>query len=165
MSILDYLHSQHVPFEPLLFSPASCATRLAHNLHVPGQRVAKGVLLRAESGFLLAVLPATHRIELDRLTEILDIGELRLANEDELEHVFADCERGASPPFGRPYGLTTVIDASLAGGAEIICEGNTRHEGVRLRFRDYEALESPVRARFSTMMAPPQRRTAHRRAG
>jgi Ala-tRNA(Pro) deacylase len=62
------------------------------------------------------------------------------------------------PPFGREYGLTTVVDTHLAGQPEVIVDGNTRHEGLRMRFRDYEAVERPIRARFATPISPPSRR-------
>ena len=111
-----------------------------------GRQVAKAVLVRSGERYVLAVLPATCRINLERLAEILGGLPVRIATEDEVEQVFGDCERGALPPFGRLYGLTTVVDASLAGGAMVVFVGNTRHEGVRMRFRDFEAIEAPVRA-------------------
>jgi Ala-tRNA(Pro) deacylase len=111
------------------------------------------------------VLPATSRIDWDRLAEVLPDGPLSLATEDQAEQVFGDCERGALPPFGRLYGLTTIVDASLAGGPEIVFVANCRHEGMRMRYRDFEAVESPVRARFATTTTPRQRRPSQRRAG
>jgi Ala-tRNA(Pro) deacylase len=166
MSICDYLRGRSIPFERLLHRPAPSATRRAHFVHVSGRLVAKSVLLRTECGYVLAVLPATHRLDLGRVEEILGRGPLRLATEDELERVFHDCERGALPPFGHLYGLTTLVDVNLVGAGEIIVEGNTRHEGLRLRYRDYEALTSPIYARFATACSPPRRRReSHRRAG
>jgi Ala-tRNA(Pro) deacylase len=165
MCIRDYLSGRQVPFEVILHNPAPCATRFAQSLHVPGDRVAKAVLLGAGDGYVLAVLPATHRIDFDRLTEALGVGGLRIAREDETEQVFHDCERGSVPPFGRLYGLTTVIDDSLADGTDIVFEGNLRYEGVRMRYRDYEALETPVRARFAQETQPRRRHGTHRRAG
>jgi Ala-tRNA(Pro) deacylase len=165
MSISDYLRSRHISFETLLHQPTPSATKLAQSVHVSGRHVAKAVLIRADHRYVLAVLPATHRIDLPRLAFVLDCPKLRLATEDEVEHVFNDCERGALPPFGRLYGLKTVVDASLAGGSEIVIEGNLRHQGVKMRYRDYEAIEAPLRARFATEIAPRRRRTSHRRAG
>jgi len=161
MDIRDYLRSRHVPFQPFLHSPTPSATRLAHCLHVPGRNVAKGVLLQSRDGYVLAVLPATHRVDLVRLASILGVstGELRFATEDEMEQVFPDCERGALPPFGRLYGLRTIIDASLAGASEIVVKGNTRHQGVRLRFLDYESVEEPTRGLFAEAIAPRRRRS------
>ena len=166
MSVRDYLQSRHVSFETLLHAPSPSATRFAQSVHYPGRWVAKSVLLKGEDGgFLLAVLPSTHRIDLPRFAAVVGGRVFHLANEDDLERVFPDCERGALPPFGRLYGLTTVVDASLSGGPEIVIEGNARHEGLRLRYRDYEAVEEPVRARFATAVAPRKRRADSRRAG
>ncbi|MHC5540608.1 aminoacyl-tRNA deacylase, partial [Singulisphaera rosea] len=131
MSIRDYLQSQHVWFQPLLHAPVPSATKLAHVIHVSGHCVAKGVLVRAEESYALAVLPATSRIDLVRLAQALSGRKVEIASEDEVERIFGDCERGALPPFGRLYGLTTVVDASLSGGSEIVVTGNTRHEGMR----------------------------------
>lgn len=154
MYIGEYLHSRKVPFELMLHQPAPSATRLAQSIHVPGRHVAKTVLVHADGLFVLAVLPATHRVDLDRLATVLGVDSVRLATEDEVEHVFSDCERGALPPFGQLYGLKTIVDTSLARGSELVFEGNLRHEGLRMQYRDYEAIEAPLRARFATPIAP-----------
>jgi Ala-tRNA(Pro) deacylase len=165
MAIRDHLLSRHVPFEVVLHRPAPCASRLAECVHVPGRAVAKSVLLRAGGGYLLAVLPSTHRVDLARLREALGLETLRLASEDEVARIFHDCERGAIPPFGRLYGLTTVMDPSMAAASVILVEGNMRHEGLRVRLRDFEQVEAPVRVRFAHEVAPKQRRLPRRRAG
>ncbi len=164
MSISDYLRNRLIRFEVLLHRPAPSATRMAETVHLPGRIVAKGVLVRSEASYALAVLPSTHRVDLERLATILGVNELRIATEGEVMAIFTDCERGALPPLGRLYGLTTIVDASLAGGSEIVFVANSRHEGVRMRFRDYEAIETPIRGRFATMVSP-RRRISHRRAG
>ena len=150
MTIRSYLQSRAVDFDFLLHRPTHSATHLAGSLHVPGRSVAKGVLIRAGDAYVLAVLPATHRVDVTRLAEVLGTAEVRIATEAEVERVFADCEPGALPPFGRLYGLTTVLDLSLALGADMTFIANMRHEGVRMRFADYEAIEAPIEARFST---------------
>jgi Ala-tRNA(Pro) deacylase len=165
MYVRDYLIGQCVWFETLLHRPAPSASRLAGSVHVSGRHVAKSVLIRTEGANVLAVLPATHRIDIGQLSLVLGGGPIRLAGEDEVIRTFGDCERGALPPFGRLYGLTTVVDATLAAGSEIIFVGNSRHEGVRMRYRDFEALEAPIRARFATPIEPRRRRPSHRRAG
>lgn len=163
-SIRSYLEGRRVPFEALLHGPAASSARRAHSVHVPGRAVAKAVLVATDRGHVLAVLPATHRIDFDRLAACLGVEKAGLAPEEEVVRVFADCERGALPPFGRLYGLATIVDTSLAGAATIVVEGNSRHEDLRLRYRDYEALEAPMRGRFSAPTCP--RRTApQRRAG
>ena len=161
MCIRDFLQAHSVRFEILLHAPSHSATHLAGSVHVPGRSVAKSVLIAAGESYALAVLPATHRIDVERLAEVLGVVSVRIATEAEVVVVFADCEPGALPPFGQLYGLRTIVDASLAGGSEIVFVGNTRHEGVRMRFRDYEAVELPVKARFANPTA--LRRARNRR--
>lgn len=178
MCIREYLRGRSVPFTLLLHPPAPTASQLAQSMRVPGQQVAKAVLVRivpdveppaaAEAvDYVLAVLPATHRVELARLAAVLGlpVRAVRIASEDEVERVFQDCERGALPPFGHLYGLTTVVDTSLAAGPEIVVEGNLRHEGLRIRYRDYEAVVAPTIARFATPTTPRRRGSIERQAG
>jgi Ala-tRNA(Pro) deacylase len=162
MRISEFLREQHVPFETLLHQPATSATKLAQSVHVPGKMVAKPVLVKAGAQYVLAVLPSTHRVDLEQLGQALGMPTLCVASEDEVERVFTDCERGALPPFGHLYGLRTVVDPSLDGGSEIVFEANLRHEGVRMRYRDFEAVEAPLRAKFATEIAPRQPRPLHR---
>jgi Ala-tRNA(Pro) deacylase len=122
-------------------------------------------LLRAGDGYALAVLASTSRDDLDRVARLLGVESATLATEDEVQAVFADCERGALPPFGRLYGLRTIVDSGLAGGSEIVCVGNSRHEGLRLHYRDYQALETPLGARFATPFRTDGNGNPSRRAG
>ncbi len=149
MCIREFLIHRSVRFEFLLHPPAPTAAHLAGSIHVPGRSVAKSVLVHASGRFALAVLPATHRIDQAKLAHVLNSTDLRIATEAEVEALFHDCETGALPPFGRLYGITTVVDSHLAAGSEVVFVGNQRHEGIRMRFRDYEAVETPIRARFA----------------
>ncbi len=151
MYVVDYLRGRRVWFETFIHCPASSAARLAGCVHVPGRSVAKTVLVKARGAHWLAVLPATSRVDLTRLGQALGIdpGEVKLATAAEIERIFHDCEPGTIPPFGRLYGLGTVVDASLQGAGTLVFRTNTRHLGLRMQFRDYESLEEPFRADFA----------------
>jgi Ala-tRNA(Pro) deacylase len=151
MYVVDFLRSRRVWFEELLHNPTSSATRLARALHIPGRAVAKTVVVRAAEEFVLAVLPATSRIDVDRLRTVLQVDPslLRMADIDEIARIFHDCEPGSIPPFGRLYGLRTVVDDGLACTGTIVFRANQRHEGLRMQFSDYLALEAPLQAAFA----------------
>ncbi len=148
MRVSDFLAEHQVAFESLLHPPAYCATKRAKYLRVPGSQVAKSVLLAGPDGCFLAVLPATHQVDTQRLAQELG-GPVRLATDREIAEVFCDCEWGVVLPFGRLYGLATVLDEELAPDAWIVFEGNSHFEAVRLRCRDFERLEEPRRLHFS----------------
>jgi Ala-tRNA(Pro) deacylase len=156
MYILDFLRSHGIWFEALLHQPASSSAKRAGNAHVPGGRVAKSVLIKAGDSFLLAVLPSTSRINLEQLSQVIGqpASDVRLAKSDELVAMFPDCEPGVVPSFGRLYGLRTVVDRGLSELSDIVVGANTRHEGLWMHFRDFEALEEPVGASFSRPIAP-----------
>lgn len=148
MRLDTFLAEQNVSYESLPHPPAYTAQKLAKYLHVSGSRVAKCVLLRVAEKFLLAVLPATHRVDTDQLSH--DQGDrVRLADDSEIAQVFHDCEWGVVPPFGALYGLQTILDESLAPDTLLVFEGQTHVEAIRLRCGDFERLERPRRFSFA----------------
>jgi Ala-tRNA(Pro) deacylase len=148
MRVPDFLAEQRVAFETLLHPLAYTAQKRAKYLRVPGRQVAKSVLLAGPQGYFLAVLPATHQIDTAVLARELG-GPVRLAGEREIRAVFPDCEWGVVPPFGRLYGLATVLDEALIGDALLVFEGSRQMEALRLSGRDFERLERPRRLRFA----------------
>jgi Ala-tRNA(Pro) deacylase len=106
--------------------------------------------VRAHDSFILAVLPASSTIDLDRLRHVVGASEeIRLATADELLATFPDCEPGVVPPFGRLYGLSTVVDTGFSEIGDIVVSANTRHEGLWMHFCDFAAVEEPEQASFS----------------
>jgi Ala-tRNA(Pro) deacylase len=111
---------------------------------VPGDRLAKAVLLENEGRHMLAALPATHRLQLGRLHH--ELGEhVGLATEDELSGVFPDCERGAVPALGAAYGIETLLDDSLANQDDIFIEGGDHVSLVHLSGAAFRSLLGDVR--------------------
>jgi Ala-tRNA(Pro) deacylase len=148
MKLDDLLNDRHIPFEHLPHQPSYTANRTAQMLHVPGNEVAKTVVLRVDGRYVLAVLPATHRIDLEQIRQDLAADQVAMANEAEMERLFPDCERGAVPPFGSLYHLETLVDESLAADERIVFDAQNHEDAIRMRFQDFEALEHPRRGRF-----------------
>lgn len=148
MSLVEYLDKQCVPFQTLLHPPAFTAQRRAKYLHVSGRHVARAVLLIGPEGPFLAVLPATHRIDLGRLSRYWG-GAVRLAHADEVARVFRDCEWGVVSPFGNRYGLPTLLDVNVPLESWIVLEGPTHVEAVLLHGADFERLSGSFRVHFA----------------
>src|SRR5262245_14788275 len=106
MIVKELLTQRNVPFEIIRHVPAYDAQHLAQAIHTPGKLVAKTVLLRADHDYqyVVAVLPASHTIDFDRLSEFLGGTELALASESEIAEHCPECEFGVLPPFGSQYG-------------------------------------------------------------
>lgn len=107
------------------------ASRIAQRSHVPGEAFAKGVLVKADDGYVLAVVPASHNVDLSRLS--LQLGErLGLANEAEIDRLFDDCDIGAVPACGTPYGLRVVVDESLDSLDDVYFEAGDHENLIHL---------------------------------
>lgn len=148
MRVPLYLADHDVAFETCYHAPAYTAHRLARYLGVSGAQVVKGVLLSGPAGYCLAVLPATQRVDTATLGKTLG-GLVRLASRAEIADVFRDCEWGVVSPFGTLYGLTTILDESLAPDSNIVFEAHSHVEAIRMRCADYERLERPRRLTFA----------------
>jgi Ala-tRNA(Pro) deacylase len=153
MRFAELLAEQQVAFESLPHPLAFTAQKLAKYLRVPGSRVAKSVLLKGPTGHLLAVLPATHRVDTERLSRLLD-GPVRVTAGREVALVFCDCEWGVVPPFGTLYGLCTLLEETITPDTPLVFETHTHVQAVRLLCRDFERLERPRRLRFARRDGP-----------
>jgi Ala-tRNA(Pro) deacylase len=127
----NFLERHEVDFSVQLHPWSSSSLAAAHSAHVDEDSVAKSVVLEDERGFVLAVLPASHRLELDRLRTELGRA-LHLSGESAATRLFPDCAVGAIPPLGAAYGLETVLDTKLEGREEIFFEGGDHESLVRV---------------------------------
>ncbi len=120
MKVQDFLNQRHADYDVVVHPAAYDAQRMAQSVHVTGERVAKTVLLRADKGFkyVMAVLPATHHVDLLRVKQVIGAGDLELASEEEVAAHCPDCEVGAMPPFGSRICVETLIDECLARGRD-----------------------------------------------
>jgi Ala-tRNA(Pro) deacylase len=151
--IQDYLDSQSVNYAVLPHAEAFPAQEIAHQLHVSGSNFAKAVVLRTDGRLLMAVLPASRRLNLRALKEALEVKHLELAPESELANLCAGCELGAFPPFGNLYGMDTWVDGSLSESEEIVFNAGSHRESLRMKYSDYARLAKPIVVRFAVLPA------------
>ena len=125
--LASYLDQNGVEAEILPHRRTATAAQTAHASHLPGDRVAKAVLLRDGTGYLLAVLPASRHLELDAVERLCG-RPVSLASEDEIGRLFPDCEFGSVPPVGAAYGVPAVVDDALVAQPDVYLEaGDHQH--------------------------------------
>ena len=151
-SLERFLDANHVPYEVHAHRTAMTAAEVAAADHVPASEVAKVVVLRSGERFLLAVLPATRHLDLERLRTLTGDPNLRLASEHEFADMFPACELGAIPPIGELWGLPVWVDDSLGREAETVFSGGNHHEAVHVAYRDFVRLAKPTFGEFSHRM-------------
>lgn len=144
-----YLREQGVAFQSRTHPQVFTAQEVAAAEHVPGRRLAKVVMVKAEDRLVMLVLPAPARVDISRLEQILGAQEVHLARESEFAQVFPDCELGAMPPFGGMYHVPVYVDRSLAAAGDIVFRAGTHRDTLQMAFDDYVRLAQPTLAEFA----------------
>ncbi len=151
MSIAESVHDlcarEGVAYEIVTHSPTVSSARSAQKAHVPGDKVAKSVVLEDEHGYVMAVIPASHHLDLLALRQELD-RKLDLTAEGSLVDLFKDCAPGAIPPLGPLYGMDTVVDRTLAESQDVYFEGGDHASLIHVSGSDFLRLIANSRQRF-----------------
>jgi len=143
------LEESGVPFEVIDHSQAFTAQEEAAASHVPGRHWAKTVAVLVDGEPALAVVPATRRLDLDKLRRVVGTTDVTVAREAEFQGLYPDCELGAMPPFGELYGQRTFIDETLREEEMIAFHAGDHRTAIEMSFSDYERLCEPVPADLS----------------
>jgi Ala-tRNA(Pro) deacylase len=152
-SLQRLLDAKHVRYEVHAHRRPMTAAEVAAADHVPRSEVAKVVVLRSGEQFLLAVLPAGRRLDLERLRALAGDPQLRVAREGEFAGVFPACELGAIPPIRELWGLPVWVDDALGREAETVFSAGNHREAVHVAYRDFVRLAQPTFGEFSTRAA------------
>ncbi len=149
ITLKQYLANKGVNYELVSHQPTPTSLAAAHAARVPDDRVAKSVILEDEQGFLMAVVPACHRVEFGALHHALH-RNLGLATEQEVAALFQDCEIGAIPAVGAAYGLPVIVDDSLTERPDVYFEAGDHRELIHMDTRQFKKLLPRVKhGRFS----------------
>lgn len=145
-----YLDSEGVSYTTIRHPAAYTAQEVAAAAHVPGQEMAKSVMVKVDGRLAMVVLPASDKVVFDVLREALGAREVELANELEFADVFPECERGAMPPFGNLHGIPVYVADDLADDEEIAFNAGSFTEVIRMPYRDFARLARPRVVHCST---------------
>lgn len=142
-TIQHFLDEQGVSYTIVPHPYTNTSYGSAKAAHVSPDRVAKGVLLKQDDDYVLAVVPASRKLDLHWLTVEVE-HDLELAGEDELAEIFFDCDYGAVPAVGAAYGLNTLVEKCLRAQSELYFEAGDHEELIRVSEADYETLLGDV---------------------
>jgi Ala-tRNA(Pro) deacylase len=149
LTLQKYLAAKNIRYDLMTHQRTSCSRETAKVCHVSGDRVAKGVLLRDETGYALAILPASHHIRLSELRSQLG-DDVDLATEYEAAELFPDCSRGALPALGECYGLDMLVDDSIEKQPEVYFEAGDHGTLIHMSHAQFATLTATARhGRFS----------------
>jgi Ala-tRNA(Pro) deacylase len=135
--VTGFLEQAGIDFDVLEHAHTVRATDEAAALGIGAEEVAKTLVLVAAGGNVRAVLAASGRIDLHKVSAALGIGgkKVQLASEENLARDYPDFELGAVPPFGGREDHV-LVDERLAGRDSVVVEAGTHDRSVRLKAAD-----------------------------
>lgn len=138
-TISQYLDSWGTSYE-LVHHPRSITSmETAAAAHVPGDQLAKAVVVEDDHQYLIVVIPSTHRLRLGLLCERFE-RPYGLATEQEIQSLFSDCETGSVPPLGEAYGLEVVVDDAILESDDVYFEAGDHAELVHVSGEEFRLL-------------------------
>jgi len=150
--ISEFLDAKQLWYQYCTHSPAYTAQGTAHAQHISGKELAKVVMIMADMKLLMAVVPASCRVDLTKLRALLHSNSIRTASEDEFKDIFPDCELGAMPPLGNLYHLDVWMDETFRSHPSIIFNAGTHAQTIQMSFADFERLVQPNSGSFAVLM-------------
>lgn len=129
-----YLDEHLIPFDIIAHRHSQTSVETARSAGVDAGRLAKGVVLESDSCCLVAMIPSSREVRLGKLNS--DYGrEFRLADEDTIQHLFADCEQGVVPGLPHAWGVEMVWDDALMAMPDIYLEAGDHERLIRVETR------------------------------
>jgi Ala-tRNA(Pro) deacylase len=141
-ALTEMLERAGVAYELLEHEPTDRAADEATALGLDPSQVAKTILVATEEGNLRVLLPASRRIDMHKLRDLVGAGkELHLLTEDVLERDYPEFELGAVPPVGGRDDQV-LVDRRVAELDQVVFEAGSHGRSVRLATADLVPLSS-----------------------
>lgn len=147
----EFLDGKRINYVRITHSTAYTAQQTAASAHIPGKALAKTVILKADGKMIMAILPASRRLDLDLFREAVGASKVEIANETEFKDMFPECDIGAIPPFGNLYEMDVISEKILVENEEIASNAGSYTRLVKLSYEDFLELVKPKVAMFSSV--------------
>jgi len=136
--LLEELDAANLVYTVIPHRPTFTAVEEAQALGVPASTVAKTIVLTTSEGFVRAVLPASERLDLHKVRELLASHDVELATEQQLAGAYPAFDLGAVPPLGGGEDAV-LLDRRLGKSESVLVEAGVHNVSVRLKTNDLAA--------------------------
>jgi len=103
---------------------------------------AKALVVKAETQFVLLVLPADRKLDSRKARDALKVKSLRFASKEEVQSL-TSLQPGAIPPFGSLFELATYCDPALGENPSINFNAGDHAVSIQMSYSDYVQAEKP----------------------
>lgn len=146
--IKELLDEKKVIYQFKVHPPTYTSEESALHRGEPLKIGAKAMILKTDTGFMMAALPADRKIDSARLKEIFHTKNLRFATKEELLEK-TGLVPGAIPPFGSLFNTPMIIDKALLEEEYIAFNAGSLEKSIKMKTKDYMEIVKPKVEEFS----------------
>jgi prolyl-tRNA editing enzyme YbaK/EbsC (Cys-tRNA(Pro) deacylase) len=126
------LDDRGVTYEVLFHECNGAAMTGAPAGATPARRVIKAVAVRANGRLVTVALPASERVGIQSVQQLLGDPGARLATEAELARELPGLDPGALPPFGPPAPPVALVDRRVLSCNWVLANGGDDRHSLRV---------------------------------
>lgn len=141
-NILKLLDKRNIKYKNYEHEPVFTSEEAAKVRNTNIHQGAKALILQADKEFIMLVLPADLKADLEKLQKTKEYKKLAMASKESVK-AKTDLEVGCIPPFGSLLGLKTIVDSRLSENKEIAFNAGRHDRSIKMDYEDYLHTENP----------------------
>ena len=146
--LIKKLDEAEIKYEVIPHRVVFTAFDLAQTTGAKIQEITKTLLLKADKGYILTLLPANANLDLDKLKKLVKAKKIKFVNEKEMVKNLK-IKAGAIHPFGSLFKLQIFVDNKVAKLKTAFFQPGSYTESIKMKVKDFIKLEEPINGAFS----------------
>lgn len=141
--ITNFLKKHNIDYEEIKHKTVYTAHDLAQTLKTELKAIGKTLAIKADKKYILVVVPATHKVDFNKLKKLLKAKKVEIAREVQLGKIFK-MKPGTVAPFGSLHGIPVYLEKSLLKNKLVLISGGSYTESLRMKAKDLQKLGAEV---------------------
>lgn len=133
--ITNFLDKHNIDHEILEHKTVYTAFDAAQTLGKKLNEIAKTLAVKADKKYIIIVVPASRKVNTEKLKKILGVKKVDMVKEVDIKKVFKS-KPGALIPFAKMHKVPVYIDKALLKSKSIIMSSGSYTESLKVRAND-----------------------------
>lgn len=117
--------------------------------HMPGTRMAKTLIIKADGKLAMAVLPANMKVDCQLLQEVMGVEALTVLNDGAFDRLFAQCDAGGMPPLDGNSDIPVYMDTELLNYFWLTFKSSSQPKATKMDTGVFKRLVQPILGEFA----------------
>ena len=133
--IINFLDKHDIGYEILEHKTVYTAFDAAQTMGKKLSEIAKTLAVKVDKKYVLVVVPASHKINFDKLKKLLKAKKITIVKEVDIKNIFK-VKPGTLLPFGVFHKIPVFIDKTLLKSKVVIVSAGSYTQSLKLKAKD-----------------------------